>query len=151
MAEIITRALADETTLEDGTTLSEHLELSSSGTGPWHEGEPMHANTAKALARGGYPDHGHVAHQVVSARLGQLDLIVPLDRRHGQMLRGLGADPERLILLRAFDSASGAAVDVPDPFYGDDEVFDQCRDMIHTACAALVASLGANWPAITPH
>jgi protein-tyrosine phosphatase len=151
MAEIITRTLAEGVTLDDGTILSAHLELSSAGTGPWHEGEPMHANTAKALARGGYPDQGHVAHQVVSATLGDFDLVVPLDRRHSQTLRGLGAIPERLILLRAFDTASGAAADVPDPFYGDDEVFDQCRDMIDTACAALVGALGANWASITAH
>jgi protein-tyrosine phosphatase len=148
MAEIITRAMAAGTLLADGSTLAEHLELSSAGTGPWHEGEPMHTNTAAALARGGYPDRGHVAHQVVSAELADFDLIVPLDRRHQQTLRGLGADPVRLILLRAFDSASGAAVDVPDPFYGDQAVFDACRDMIDTACAALVASLVAHWDSI---
>ena len=108
----------------------------------------MHTNTAAALARAGYPDHGHVAHQVITAGLADFDLIVALDRRHQQTLRGLGADPARLVLLRAFDTASGAAVDVPDPYYGDDAVFDACRDMIGTACAALVASLADHWESI---
>jgi protein-tyrosine-phosphatase len=39
-------------------------------------------------------------------------------------------------------------VDVPDPFYGDEAVFDACRDMVATACAALVASLTAHWASI---
>ena len=105
----------------------------------------MHPLAAASLARGGYPDHRHVAHQIASAELGQIDLMVALDRRHQQTLRGLGADPDRLVLLRAFDPAAGAAADVPDPYYGDDAVFDDCRDMIAAGCTGLVASLAAHW------
>jgi protein-tyrosine phosphatase len=141
MAEVITRALAASTDLADGTTLAGHLDVRSAGTGPWHEGEPMHPLAQAALARAGYPDHAHVAHQVASAELGSIDLLVALDRRHQQTLRSLGADPDRLALLRSFDPAAGAAADVPDPYYGDDEVFGDCRDMIAAGCAGLVASL----------
>jgi protein-tyrosine phosphatase len=148
MAEIITRAHADATTLPDGTTLGQHLELTSAGTGPWHEGEPMHPNTAAALARGGYPDQGHVAHQFPTAQVKGFDLIVALDRRHQQTLRGLGAEPGRVMLLRAFDPTSGAAADVPDPYYGDAVVFDECRDMVDAACAGLIAELVAQWDAM---
>jgi protein-tyrosine phosphatase len=147
MAEVITRALASSTTLDDGSTLSEHLDLRSAGTGPWHEGEPMHDLAAATLARGGYPRHAHVAHQFSASELAEIDVLVALDRRHQQTLRGLGADPSRLVLLRSFDAASGAAADVPDPYYGDHGDFDQCRDMIAAACAGLVAALTAQWEA----
>ncbi len=151
MAEVVTRALASSTPLADKTTLADHLEVRSAGTGPWHEGEPMHPLAQSALARAGYPDDRHVAHQVVSAELGSFDLLVALDRRHQQTLRSLGADPARLALLRSFDPAAGAAADVPDPYYGDDAVFDDCRDMIAAGCRGLVASLvshrDAQWPA----
>jgi protein-tyrosine phosphatase len=149
MAEVITRDLADGRTLTDGTVLGRHLELTSAGTGPWHEGEPMHPNTAQALARGGFPGHPHVAHQFPTATLGRHDLIVALDRRHQQTLRSLGADPSRLCLLRAFDPAAGAAADIPDPYYGDDLVFDECRDMIAAACAGLVGALADHWDAFS--
>jgi protein-tyrosine phosphatase len=144
MAEVITRSMATSTVLGDGTTLADHLEVRSVGTGPWHEGEPMHALAQVSLARGGYPDHRHVAHQIVSAELGDMELMIALDRRHQQTLRSLGADPERLTLLRAFDPAAGAAADVPDPYYGDDAVFDDCRDMIAAGCAGLIASLASH-------
>jgi protein-tyrosine phosphatase len=151
MAEVITRSLAASTELADGTTLGDHLEVRSAGTGPWHEGEPMHQLAQASLARGGYPDHRHVAHQVVSAELGGIELMVALDRRHQQTLRSLGADPDRLALLRAFDPAAGAAADVPDPYYGDDAVFDDCRDMIAAGCSGLIATLASHadtlWPA----
>ncbi len=148
MAEVITRSRAGSTPLADGSSLGDHLEVGSAGTGPWHEGEPMHELATAALVRGGFRDHRHVARQVRSSELGRIDLIVALDRRHQQTLRGLGADPDRLVLLRSFDRASGAAADVPDPYYGDDTVFDDCRDMIAAACTGLVVSLAAHWETI---
>jgi protein-tyrosine phosphatase len=151
MAEIITRTLATAATMEDRTPLVDHLELTSAGTGPWHDGEPMHTNTALALRRGGYPDHSHVARQFPTAKLTTFDLLVALDRRHQQTLRSLGAEPERIKMLRSFDPTSGAAVDVPDPYYGDDAVFDDCRDMIAAGCSGLVTSLTTHWAAITIH
>jgi len=148
MAEVITRSLAASTELDDGSALGDHLDVRSAGTGPWHEGEPMHESASEALARAGYPEHRHVAHQFMSSRLRQIDLVVALDRRHQQTLRSLGADPDRLILLRAFDASSGAAADVPDPYYGDDAVFDACRDMIEAACSGLVTSLATHWDSL---
>jgi protein-tyrosine phosphatase len=145
MAEVVTRSLAASTELADGTALAGHLSVRSAGTGPWHEGEPMHPLAQTALARAGYPDHRHVAHHIKSSELAHFELLVALDRRHQRTLRGLGADPDRLALLRSFDPTSGAAADVPDPYYGDDAVFDECRDMIAAGCAGLVASLTAYW------
>jgi protein-tyrosine phosphatase len=150
MAEVVTRSRAAAITLNDGTTMDLHLVVSSAGTGPWHEGEPMHPGAADALERGGYPRHPHIAHHFPTTQLGQFDLIVALDRRHQQTLRGLGADPQRLFLLRSFDPAAGAAADVPDPYYGDDAVFSDCRDMITAACAGLVDSLDAHWDSLFP-
>lgn len=145
MAEVITRSLAERTELSDGTDLGTHVDVRSAGTGPWHEGEPMHPFAADALVRAGYPRHPHVAHQFSRADIGQIDFLVALDRRHQQTLRGLGVDPDRLALLRSFDPASGVGADVPDPYYGDDAVFDQCLQMIEASCLGLVASLATHW------
>jgi protein-tyrosine phosphatase len=105
----------------------------------------MHPFAADALVRAGYPRHPHVGHQFSRADIGQIDFLVALDRRHQQTLRGLGVDPERLALLRSFDPASGVGADVPDPYYGDDAVFDQCLQMIEASCLGLVASLATHW------
>ena len=150
MAEIITRTMADATDVGDGSVLGTHLEVSSAGTGPWHDGDPMHDNTAAALARGGYPDHPHVARQIVSARLGQFDLLVALDRRHQQTLRGLGADPAPAHAAAPSTARPrGRRSHVPDPYYGDDGVFDDCREMIEAGCRGLVDSLVVNWPELS--
>jgi protein-tyrosine phosphatase len=145
MAEVVTRAEADGTTLDDGTALGDRLRVTSAGTGPWHEGQPMDPRTSAALVRAGYPDHPHVAHQISVAGLGRSDLIVALDRRHQQTLRSLGSDPDRVFLLRSFDPSAGAASDVPDPFYGDDAEFDACLAMIAQGCRGLVNELASFW------
>src|SRR5665213_1364028 len=64
MAEVATRAMAGATVLADGSSLGDQLVVTSAGTGPWHEGEPMDPRTGTALRRAGYPDHAHVAHQI---------------------------------------------------------------------------------------
>jgi low molecular weight protein-tyrosine phosphatase len=127
-------------------TLGDRLRLSSAGTGPWHDGEPMDPRAAAALAGAGYRDHGHVARQFDTRRVDELDLLVALDRRHQQTLRSLTAgrlSDDRIVLLRSFDRGAGGAVDVPDPYYGGDAEFAACLAMIESACRGLVRDLHA--------
>jgi protein-tyrosine phosphatase len=145
MAEVATRAIAAATTLADGSSFADRLLVTSAGTGPWHEGEPMDPRAATALRRAGFPDHAHLAHQVSVPALKKANLVVALDRRHQQTLRSLGMDPAHLALLRAFDLAAGAASDVPDPYYGDDAEFDACLKMIADGCQGLVSALSSLW------
>jgi len=147
MAEVAARTMAATTTLVDGTILGDRLHITSAGTGGWHEGEPMDPRTGAALRRAGYPDHPHIAHQILRRGLGEIDLVVALDRGHQQSLRRLGADPSRLVLLRSFDPSADAATDVPDPYYGDDAEFDDCLAMIARGSSGLIAALGRQWDA----
>lgn len=128
-------------------TLADRLEISSAGTGPWHDGEPMDPRARTALAVRGYPPDGHVARQVVAARLPEMDLLVALDRRHQQTLRSLGGPalpPDRVVLLRSFDPDAGGAVDVPDPYYGDEADFARCLAQVEAACRGLARALATS-------
>jgi protein-tyrosine phosphatase len=145
MAAVVTRAMARATVLGDGSSLANQLIVTSAGTGPWHEGEPMDPRTGAALRRAGYADHSHVAHQISVPELKKSNLVVALDRRHQQTLRSLGADADHLFLLRAFDPSAGAASDVPDPYYGGDAEFDACLEMIANGCRGLVSALVSLW------
>ena len=147
MAEVAARTMAAARTLVDGTSLGDQLLITSAGTGGWHEGEPMDPRTSAALQRAAFPDHLHVAHQISRRGLGEIDLVVALDRSHEQALRSLGADSSRLVLLRSFDPSAGAATDVPDPYYGDDGGFDDCLAMIASGCRGLIAALARQWDA----
>ena len=147
-AEVITRALADATVLADGSSLGARLRVTSAGTGPWHEGDPMDPRTAAALRRAGYADHPHIAQQVSLAQVQQCDLIVALDRTHERALRRLCPQCSHLVLLRSFDASAGAASDVPDPYYGDEPEFDSCVKMITDGCRGLVSTIALLWDSL---
>ncbi len=117
--------------------LSDTVRVSSAGTGPWHAGEPIDARAGAALTRRGYTT-GHVAAQVSAEQL-EADLLLALDAGHGKALRRLVDEPERVRLLRSFDPAAGADLDVPDPYYGGAAGFDEVLDMIEAAMPGLLA------------
>ncbi len=115
--------------------LSSHVEVSSAGTGGWHVGDPADPRALKTLADNGYPTD-HVAAQVGPEHL-DADLLVALDSGHARALRRM-VDPGRVRLLRSFDPDADG-VDVPDPYYGDREGFDEVLAMIEAAMPGLLA------------
>jgi protein-tyrosine phosphatase len=149
MADVVLRHLALEASMADGTVLADHLDISSAGTGGWHAGEPMDPRARAALERRGYADHGHRARPFETAWLASTDLIVCMDRGHQQTLRSLGRGKagddrydDRLVMLRTFDRRGGGAVDVPDPYYGEEDGFDTCLAMVESGCRGLIDHLG---------
>ena len=148
MGDVVLRHLAARRVLADGTTLGARLEVSSAGTGGWHEGEPMDPRARAALERRGYVDHGHRAAPFDTAWLPGADLVVCMDRGHRQTLasraRASAGDyrhDDRLVLLRSFGPRAGGDPDVPDPYYGDAAGFEACLDLVETGCAGLVDHL----------
>ncbi|ANZ42595.1 protein tyrosine phosphatase [Lentzea guizhouensis] len=115
--------------------LSSHVEVSSAGTGGWHVGDPADPRALKSLADNGYPTD-HVAAQVGPEHL-DADLLVALDSGHARALRRM-VDPERVRLLRSFDPDADGT-DVPDPYYGDREGFDEVLAMVEAAMPGLLA------------
>ncbi|MGM1058881.1 low molecular weight protein-tyrosine-phosphatase [Saccharothrix sp. Mg75] len=116
--------------------LGDLVEVTSAGTGGWHAGDPADPRAARSLADRGYPT-GHSAAQVDEDHLGA-DLLVALDSGHARALRRLVDDPDRVRLLRSFDPDADG-VDVPDPYYGDEEGFGRVIDMVEAAVPGLLA------------
>ena len=135
MAESIFRRRLEEAGL-DGA-----VEVDSAGTGPWHVGERTDPRAAAALRRRGY-ETDHVAWQFQRRSFADWDLVVALDRGHLAELGELAPDAaaaERVRLLRSFDPAGAdGEPDVPDPYYGREQGFDRCLDLIEPACAGLL-------------
>lgn len=124
--------------------LAAHLEqaglrdvaVTSAGIGGWHAGEPMDPRARRTLADHGYPT-AHTAAQVDASHLGA-DLLVAMDDGHRAALLRRVEDPERVRLMRSFDPAAGGDLDVPDPYYGDDEGFDEVLAMVEAASPGLL-------------
>lgn len=116
------------------------VRVTSAGTGAWHAGEPADARAAEVLRRHGYPTE-HTARKV-NFDLLEADLLVAADAGHvHELTRTLGrADAAaRVRLLRSFDPGAPAGAEVPDPYYGGDQGFDQVLSMIEAAMPGLLA------------
>jgi protein-tyrosine phosphatase len=119
--------------------LADQVQVSSAGTGPWHAGDPADERAAEVLRRNGYPDE-HVARQVNPEHL-EADLLLAAGNDHVTALtRALGRAEaaEKVRLLRSFDPAAEPGAEVPDPYYGGDDGFDDVLAMIEATMPGLI-------------
>jgi protein-tyrosine phosphatase len=136
MAECVLRGMARAAGCESALTVD------SAGTGAWHAGEGADRGAVRALTRRGYECHRHLARQFQPSWFAARDLVVALDRGHERELRAMASSSEaaaKVRLLRSFDPAAGADLDVPDPYYGGPGDFDYCLDLIEAACPSVLA------------
>ncbi|RZU29983.1 protein-tyrosine phosphatase [Streptomyces sp. BK022] len=137
MAESVFRARVAEAGL-DGL-----IEADSAGTGGWHEGDAADPRTVAVLDEHGYGTE-HIARQFQQSWFGRLDLVIALDTGHLKALRRLAPteeDARKVRLLRSYDPSAGADLDVPDPYYGGRDGFEECLEMVEAASAGLLDSV----------
>lgn len=121
--------------------LAEQVHVASAGTGDWHVGKAPDSRTCKAALRRGYDLSRQRAQQVKPAHFAEYDLILAMDESnltHLRAMRPHNASGELDLFLRRY----GAALDeVPDPYYGGAEGFEQVLDLIEAACRELVVEI----------
>ncbi|WP_410575673.1 low molecular weight protein-tyrosine-phosphatase [Amycolatopsis sp. cmx-4-61] len=130
MAELVFRAGLDDAGLADA------VRVSSAGTGPWHVGEPADKRARATLKAHGYPT-AHVASEVSDEDLAA-DLLLAADEGHAEFLRARAGDPAKVRLLRSFDPSAPEGAEVPDPYYGGDDGFEDVLGMIERAVLGLL-------------
>jgi protein-tyrosine phosphatase len=123
------------------------VEIDSAGTGAWHVGEPPDTRSTAAAKARGITMEG-AARQVTDADFEAYDLLLAADAQNVAALRAVAPDDEgaaKVRLLREFDAAAVAANDleVPDPYYGGPDGFDDVLDMVDAACRGLLDRLRA--------
>lgn len=138
-AEGVFRHLLDE------RGLSEEVEIDSAGTGGWHAGAAPDARSTEAAQRRGITLQG-AARQVRFEDFYIYDLLVAMDRDNVHELLAIAPDgelAEKVVLLREFDPVSKDSddLDVPDPYYGGPDGFDDVLDLVQAGCEGLLASV----------
>ncbi|ARF56436.1 low molecular weight protein-tyrosine-phosphatase [Streptomyces gilvosporeus] len=146
MAESVFRSrIADE-------GLDGLVEIDSAGTGGWHEGDGADPRTVAVLRAGGYGT-AHTARQFHASWFADRDLVIALDAGHLRALRHLAPtaeDAAKVRLLRSYatDAVSSGqpgldGLDVPDPYYGGFDGFEECLEMIEKASDGLLEAVRA--------
>jgi len=113
----------------------DRVEVSSSGTGDWHVGHPMDRRAAATLTTAGYDATRHRARQHDPTE--GVDLVLAMDDAN---LGDLGGRTDRIRKFRDFDPAEPES-DVPDPYYGGDDGFEEVLTMVERTASAIVAAL----------
>ena len=138
-AEGVMRHLLREEGLED------EIVIDSAGTGAWHAGNPPDRRATAAARQRGIVLDG-AARQVRPSDFEAFDLLLVADRENLADLRAIAPDDAaraKVRLLREFDPASAGApdLDVPDPYYGGPDGFEDVLDLVEAACRGLLAEV----------
>ncbi|MFJ9644444.1 low molecular weight protein-tyrosine-phosphatase [Streptomyces sp. NPDC004244] len=137
MAESVFRAHVAEAGL-DGL-----VDVDSAGTDGWHEGDGADPRTVAVLEAAGYAQD-HRARQFRASWFAALDLVIALDGGHLRALRAMAPtaeDAAKIRLLRSYDPAAPAGADVPDPYYGSLDGFEECLRLVEAACPGLLETV----------
>jgi protein-tyrosine phosphatase len=125
--------------------LADRVEVDSCGLGHWHVGELPDART-RATARRRGVELTHRARQLGPHDLERFDYVLALDGEHLDALERLArarTPRAHIALLRSFEPDAPAGAEVPDPYYGGDDGFEEVYDLCERACAGLVDHLRA--------
>ncbi len=123
--------------------LGDEILVDSAGISGWHAGDPPDARAVETALDNGVDIRSLRARKVVRDDFKDFDLIVALDSSHlaalEEMRPAFSPDHDRagLELMMRFAPRFGLK-DVPDPYYGGNEGFQNVFGMIESACRGLL-------------
>ena len=127
--------------------LTDEIELDSAGTGGWHIGKPPDTRATEAASARGVVLEGE-GRRVSPEDFDRFDLLLAMDRENLVNVLALAPDEEaraKVKLLREFDPEAVASgnLDVPDPYYGGADGFENVLDLVERACRGLIDHIRA--------
>ena len=116
------------------------VETESCGMGSWHVGEPSDGRMRRTAAGHGV-NISHYARAFRPSDLDEYDLVIPMDRQNLKDLKRYARSEhmDKIHLMREWDLEGG--VEVPDPYYGGDQGFENVYDIVERSCRSLIADL----------
>ncbi len=139
LAEAVFRQMVDD------RGLTGQFEIDSAGTGSWHTGEPADRRARATADRHGCPTT-HRARQVTARDFDHFDYVIAMDASNVENLKEWpGARPEKISLMLDWDPTA-TLIEVPDPYYGENDGFESVYDMLVPACEGLLNSIATPAP-----
>ena len=125
-------------------TRAAHLSVAvdSAGTHDYHIGEPPDARAIQAARRRGIDLSALRARQVSAHDFEQFDLVIAMDEQNLDHLRQLAPVQHhgRIRLMMEYAPDLGTP-NVPDPYYGGSQGFEEVLDLLQAASEGLLADL----------
>lgn len=134
-AEGIFQHLIDERDLEN------HFEVDSAGTSAYHLGESANSKSQRTAQKHGITLHSK-ARQFNASDLDYYNLILAMDNENLKNVREManGSHEYKIGRMRDFDPNPGEG-EVPDPYYGGPEGFENVFQIVKRSCKNLLDEL----------
>ena len=118
------------------------VDVDSAGTHGYHVGEPADERMQQAAEARGYELKSR-GRQVTAEDLdpSRFDLVLAMDLENYQVLQGLSSSPCQHIRVFSDYLDDQWPRDVPDPYYGGAEGFDEVLDMLEAGCPIILQTL----------
>lgn len=139
-AEGVMQALIDE------RGLGSQIEIDSAGTSSYHIGEPADKRMRAAAKLRGV-DLTSRSRMVNRRDFTQFDWIVAMDRANLRELKNFAEGQSANLRLMSDYLDDSWPRDVPDPYYGGDQGFEDVLDMLQAACPKLLEEILHGEPA----
>lgn len=121
--------------------LADKVSVDSAGTADWHTGKAPDPRTREAALKRGYDLSKLQARQATADDFHNFDLILAMDNSNLanlEALRPANSRAELDLLLQRYDLPRS---EVPDPYYGGEQGFEDVLDLLENASQALLAEL----------
>lgn len=132
-----------QTKLEE-TGLEAQIQCDSAGTGAYHIGEKADRRMILHARKRGY-DITSIARQVEAHDFKEFDYLIAMDQANYGVLTTMAGDrlhATEIQTMTKFCSKPGNH-EVPDPYYGGDDGFENVLDILEDACSGLITFLQA--------
>lgn len=126
----------------DEAGLADRVEVDSAGTGHWHIGKAPDTRATEAAEARGVDLAGLRARQVSAEDFLTFDYVLAMDHSNLRDLQAMapGGNKAHLGLFLEFARDSDTE-EVPDPYYGGDQGFEQVLDLVQDASRGLLQHL----------
>ena len=118
------------------------LEVDSAGTHGYHIGDPPDPRSIDAARRRGYDLRSLRARKVLREDFDRFDMLFAMDADNHARLLEIAPVSRASRAIRFLEFAAYPdRLDVPDPYYGDAEAFEEVLDLLEAASRSAVARL----------
>lgn len=110
----------------------------SAGTAAYHVGENPDHRSIEVARKHGVPI-SHKARKFVAEDFDRFDYVLAMDQNNFDDMKALASgSTDHLFLLREFDPEAQGNLDVPDPYYGGAEGFENVFQMVSRSVDELI-------------
>jgi len=118
------------------------IAVDSAGTHGYHVGEPPDERAQQHAARRGYDLSAQRARQLKAQDFDDFDLVLVMDAANERAARALCLTQSAVSQRIMTDFCrTGGASEVPDPYYGGAQGFEEVLDLVEDACDDLIREI----------